>query len=61
MTAGDEYLVKWRKINQSTCHRFAMICLILVWYVHGGRVGDEKGREQRNEEDEEMCVCECVS
>lgn len=30
VTAGDDYLAKWRKINQSTFHLFVMICLILV-------------------------------
>ncbi len=55
VTAGDEYSVKWKKINQSTCHLFVMICLILVWYVQGGMK-----KELGNEEVVSLCVCVCV-
>lgn len=65
VTAGDEYSAKWRKINQSSCHLFVMICLIPVWYVHGGSEGGGKEMEgQQGNEGEEMfsrsvCVFVC--
>ena len=66
VTAGDEYSVKWKKINQSTCHLFVMICLILVWYVQRwmmSRVcvcvwwGNRAHRRARERETEIESVC----